>query len=273
VTAHEAVAPGEPGTALVVVDVAHGDIVPDDTDTVRARKVPEPGPPDRTLLPVSNPYGNDPYGQQPPSNPYGAPAPAGGFPAPAKTDGVSIASFVLSLLCCGPVGLVLGIVGLGRTKNGQRKGRWAAILGIVIGIVGMLAAGGITAVIVFFVNSQITPDNAEVGQCMDIREDGDSIYLTEKDCTEDHDGEIVFVDEFGVIEETDPSLMPDDINDLTDAAISYAVCSSLMDPADVEKVPADATWGLALTDPNDPADDDKFICYVEGKDTLDEPIL
>ncbi len=50
---------------------------------------------------MSNPYGNDPYGQQPP-NPYGG-APGGGFNEPAKTDGVSIASLVLSLLCCAPV--------------------------------------------------------------------------------------------------------------------------------------------------------------------------
>jgi len=227
---------------------------------------------------VSNPYGNDPYGQQPP-NPYGAGggssfnAPgAGGFEQP-KTDGVSIASFVLSLLCCGPIGLILGIVGVTRTKNGQRKGRWAAIAGIVIGIVGMLAAGGIVAVIVFVVNSQITPDNAEAGQCMDVREDGDTIYLTKKDCAEDHDGEIVYVAEFGDIEANDPSLMPDDINDLSDAGISQAVCSSLMDPADVRKIPTDLTWGLALEDTDNPADSDPFICYVESSDKLDKPIL
>jgi hypothetical protein len=222
---------------------------------------------------VSNPYGNDPYGQQPPSNPYGAPYQGNGGGAPASTDGVSIAAFVLSLLCCGPVGIILGIVGMRRTKGGQRKGRWAAVLGIVIGIVGLLAAGGITAAIVIFAGTQISPDDAEVGQCMNIREDGDSIFLTEKECDEDHDAEIVFVDEFGVIAETDPNLMPDDINDLSDAGISQAICSSLMDPADVEKIPSDLTWGLALEDPNDPADDDPFICYVESSDKLDEPIL
>ena len=225
---------------------------------------------------MSNPY--DPYGQQPP-NPYGG---GGGssFDAPGvggfeqkKTDGVSIAAFVLSLLCCGPVSLILGIVGLSRTMGGLRKGRWAAILGIVIGIVGMLAAGGLIAVGVFFVNSQITPDNAEAGQCMDIREDGDTVFLTEKDCTEDHDGEIVHVAEFGDIEATDPQLMPENINDLTDAAISQTICSSLMDPEDVAKIGEDLEWGLALEDPDDPADDDKFICYVESSDKLDEPIL
>jgi hypothetical protein len=222
---------------------------------------------------VSNPYGNDPYGNQGGQNPYGAPYQGDPGGTPPSTDGVSIASFVLSLLCCGPVGLILGFVGLSRTKNGKRKGRWAAIGGIVIGIVGMLAAGGLIAVLVFVVSSQITPDDAEAGQCMDIREDGDSIFLTEKDCDEEHDGEIVHVAEFGDIEETDPGLMPTDIDDLTDAAISQAVCSSLMDPADVAKISQDLEWGLALENQDDPADDDKFICYVESSDKLDEPIL
>ena len=72
---------------------------------------------------MSNPYGNNPYGQQPPSNPYGPPGGGSGFNQPAKTDGVSIASLVTSLVCCAPVGLVLGFVGLKRTKGGQRTGR------------------------------------------------------------------------------------------------------------------------------------------------------
>ncbi len=225
-----------------------------------------------------NPYGNEgnqnPYGGQGGQNPYGAPYQGPGGGQPAKTDGVSIAAFVLSLLCCTSlIGAILGFVGLSRTKNGQRKGRWAAVAGIVIGILGTLAfAGGIISV-VFLASSSITPDNAEAGQCINIREDGDTVFLTKKDCTDDHDGEIVHVAEFGDIEATDPSLMPDDINDLTDAAISQAVCSSLMEPDDVAKIGADLTWGLALEDPNSPADSDKIICYVESDDKLDEAIL
>ena len=92
------------------------------------------------LLAVSNPYGNDPYGQQP-QNPYGAPgagAPQFGGPGdgqPPKTDAVSIVALVLSF-CCSPVSLVLGIVGIVRTKGGQRKGRWAAIVALVLSILG-----------------------------------------------------------------------------------------------------------------------------------------
>ena len=71
-------------------------------------------------------YGN-PYGQ---SNPYGN-------EPPKKTDPVSIIGFVLSLTCClSIVGAIMGFVGLGRTKGGKRKGRWAAIAASVIGILG-----------------------------------------------------------------------------------------------------------------------------------------
>lgn len=223
---------------------------------------------------VSNPYGNDPYGNSAGQNPYGSPSPYGGGAEATKTDGVSIASFVLSLLCCtGLIGLILGFVGLSRTKGGKRKGRWAAIAGIIIGLLATLGLIGGGAFVIWFAETSVTIDEAEVGQCLNIREDGDTVYLTDKDCSEDHDGEIVHTGVYKDIEEA--NLMPTDINDLADAAISQAVCSSLMDPADVADLPTDLEWGLALSQDavDDPADDDKFICYVTSAKKLDESLL
>ena len=68
----------------------------------------------------------------PPQQPY-VPQP------PQQTNGLAIAGFVTSLLCCGPVGLVLSIIGLNQiNKNPSQGGKGLAIAGIVIAAVGMI---------------------------------------------------------------------------------------------------------------------------------------
>ncbi len=210
-------------------------------------------------------YGT-PYGQAGPSDPYGN-------EAPKKTDPVSIIGFILSLTCClSIVGAIMGFIGLGRTKGGKRKGRWAAVAGSIIGVLGTLAAAGIIIFVVVLANSSITPDNAEVGQCANVSTSDDNISLLEKDCDSSHDAEIVAVDEYGNL---DPELIPSSINDITDSAISQANCASLMDEADVTALGDSYEWTLALEDPQNPKDSDKVICYVERADgsKLDAPVL
>jgi len=215
---------------------------------------------------VSNPYGNDPYGQQPP-NPYGAGggssfnAPgAGGFQQP-KTDGVSIAAFVLSLLCCSPVALVLGIVGIVRTKGGQRKGRWAAIVGLVLSIIGLIGGVALIAAGGLFLSSIVELDEAEVGQCVKIDEDDDTVLLREAECNEEHDGEIVYT--ATVTEENNEDI----------SALMGSFCA-----AEVAKGPdADKLLDYlddiqaVIEDPNDVEVGDHLVCYVDKK--LDKPIL
>jgi hypothetical protein len=220
---------------------------------------------------VSNPYGGNPpgdqnpYGQQPYGQPYNAPD-GQSFGAPAKTDAVSITAFVLSLLCCAPVGLVLGFIGLGRTKGGQRKGRWAAVTAIVLGLLGLVAwvlgaigiAGGIS-----FLNSVVTPGNAEVGQCVDIEEDGSSVIFTEKDCTEEHDGEIVAVEE----------VTSENVDLVNEQMVGY--CASIIDPDDqavLDEHP-ELTLQAVTEDPGDIEAGDHLACYVESDDDLTEPLL
>ncbi|PWN01566.1 hypothetical protein DJ010_18680 [Nocardioides silvaticus] len=229
---------------------------------------------------MSNPYGNDPYGQQQPQNPYGGGggqygggqyAAPGGGQQPAKTDGVSIASLVTSLICCAPVGFILGIVGLKRTKGGQRKGRGLAITGLVLGLVGLLAwvGIGIAAVAgVAWFQSIVEVDEAEAGVCVDIDDDdSNSVLMYEKECTEDHDGEIV-----GVAEVTDENL-----EQIESEMTAYCVTTVLSE----EEVTKITEAGLdvfadlkALTeDPNDVEVGDHLVCYVESDDKLDEKIL
>lgn len=229
---------------------------------------------------MSNPYGppgddQNPYGQQQPN--YGAPqygAPQYGAPGggqafgsePVKTDGMSIAAFISSLVCCAPVGLILGFVGLGRTKNGQRKGRWAAVLGIVLGILGLGAwviggigiAGGIS-----WLNSVVTPEDAKVGQCVNIDEEDNEVLMTEKDCTEEHDGEII------------ATTTVDDENRDQIAEAPGLFCDSIVDEEDAAALNEHngLEYQALLEDPANVENGDHLVCYVESDDKLTEPLL
>jgi hypothetical protein len=76
------------------------------------------------------PAGGGPY-------PYGA-APYPGPPA-STTDGVSIAALVTSLLGMNVVAVVLGILGLRRTKKNGTQGRGLALAGLILGAVELVA--------------------------------------------------------------------------------------------------------------------------------------
>ncbi len=221
---------------------------------------------------MSNPYGNDPYGQQP-QNPYGGGAGGASFNAPGsggfeqpKTDGVSIASLVLSLICCAPVGLILGFVGISRTKGGRRKGRGLAITGIVLGLLGLLAWVGIAiaaAAGVAWFDSILEADEAEVGQCIDVDDDdNDAVLLYEAECSDAHDGEVVAVAK---------------VNDENREEISSAMadfCATLISPEDLVTLAGveGLEYSAVIEDPDDVSNGDTLVCYVTGDD-LDEPIL
>lgn len=201
-----------------------------------------------------------------PANPYGD-----GGEAPKKTDTVSIIAFVLSLTCClSIVGAIMGFIGLGRTKGGKKKGRWAAISAVIIGILGTLAAAGIVIAVVFVAGNTVTVDNAEVGQCVDVSGPDDGLSLTKKECSESHDAEIVAVGKAGDVEGAD----------LEDTFQTADVCSQLADPADFEKVTAflvetELEFSVIAEDPDDVSDGDSVVCYVERVDgeKLTEGIL
>ncbi|MBU5424157.1 DUF4190 domain-containing protein [Cellulomonas hominis] len=108
-------------------------------------------------------YGQ-PGGAYPPGGGY-PPAP-GGYspgpyqqPAPARTDGVSIAALVTGILMLGIVPLILGIIGLGRTKRDGTQGRGLAIAGIVLGALEII--GGIIVAIVVVLGIQAYNDRID----------------------------------------------------------------------------------------------------------------
>ena len=236
---------------------------------------------------MSDPYGQNPpqnpYGQNQPPNPYGQPAPppapyasgaGGGYgapgafpggsdPIPPKTDGVSIAALVTSLLCClAPLGVILGFVGLSRTKGGQRKGRGLAVAGIVIGLLVSIGSAVAGAALFLFADSLVTPAKAEVGQCVDIDDSDGTILMRKKECTEEHDAEIV-----GVAKVTSENL-----SEVKDSMAGY--CAKAIDADDLAKLTSYLQdINAVIEDPEKVSVGDHLVCYVEPDDELTKPIL
>ncbi|AJR18398.1 DUF4190 domain-containing protein [Pimelobacter simplex] len=90
--------------------------------------------------PPYQPYGGPqpPYGQQQPygQSPYG-------YPAPRPTNGLAIASLVVSVLsivvCVGApgfIGAILGHVARGQIRREQQEGGGLALAGVIVGWLG-----------------------------------------------------------------------------------------------------------------------------------------
>lgn len=119
-----------------------------------APKTPRPQPTVQpTVQPAANPQAANPQPASPqPANPQPVTPPSAAA-APKKPsnawslysvplDGVSVASLIASVLLCGPLGFILGIIGLARTADDKRRGRWAAVAGIAISSLTMLVVIG-----------------------------------------------------------------------------------------------------------------------------------
>jgi hypothetical protein len=94
------------------------------------------------------------------ATPYPGPTPGG----TSGTDGVSIAALVTGVLLLGIVPIVLGIIGLGRTRRNGTGGRGMAIAGIVLGALEILASIVVGLILLLAYNAyqdQVTELRAE----------------------------------------------------------------------------------------------------------------
>ena len=108
---------------------------------------PPPPPGNQPPFPPQPQYGGPPPGYAP----YGQPS-----NSPARMSGMAVAGFVLSVVGAIPcfwfwflqipgyLGTIFSIIGLKQTKNGERRGRGLAIAGLVIGVILILIAIGLT---------------------------------------------------------------------------------------------------------------------------------
>ncbi|MCW2814109.1 MAG: hypothetical protein JWN84_1564, partial [Nocardioides sp.] len=104
----------------------------------------------------------------------------------------------------------------------------------------------------------LTPETAQAGQCVDVATQGGRVDITEADCSQAHDAEIVHTAVFG-----DAIGLPTQLDD------ARAVCTSLMDAADVARLhdhDGALAWGLLIDDPSNIDPTDRLVCYVRAAD-------
>jgi len=261
-------------------DPTGGSEVPPPTHQPYGQPYPQQPPPYGEQPPAyGQPYGQSPYGQSPygahgqqPYGAYGQPYGAYGQANDPNRgwSGVAIAALVTSLTCClGFVGVILGVIGIFRTGEGKGKGRWMAVTGIVVGLLGTVGAIGFGVLVAMGLNT-ITPDNAEVGMCVDVdHRDDAEIGLTEKDCTEEHDGQIYGVHELTAAE-------ADELDRTAFGQVKYcrphaeehlSVTGTAGFDEGREAVIIDGErvrFDSATVDPENPQEGDKIVCYFEA---------
>ena len=103
--------------------------------------------------------------------------------APVSTDGFAIASLVLGLLGISVLGLILGFVGLSRTRRGGAGGRGFAVAGIALSAVWLVATIGLFGWLLFAVNSTVSTTQqpasppVQLGDCIDNSKGGFQVLL------------------------------------------------------------------------------------------------
>ncbi|MEZ0580597.1 DUF4190 domain-containing protein [Nocardioides sp. MH1] len=123
--------------------------------------------------PPSSPYGQGsaPYGQPAsPYQPYGAPSPYSGYPTPPQTNGLAIASLIVSIasipVCCGLAGIVGAILGHVARKQirtqPNQTGEGMALGGIIVGWIAFgLSLVGIAFYVVAIIIGISASDDAD----------------------------------------------------------------------------------------------------------------
>jgi hypothetical protein len=202
-------------------------------------------------------YGAPQYGtpQYTPGYPGAAPV---GEPEPSK--GMAITSLILSILCCFPVGLILAIVVLVRSRDGRNHGKGLAIAAVVISIITFI--GGVAAAIGLsqvdweeFGKSLLPVENLETGECLNAGNltDDDAQFvdsITEKSCTEPHDAEVLAT----------KVLTQDDAEGYEPA--SSTLCTDLITGGSGADKLTDGLTFVGLTTDESPDAGDKLVCIA-----------
>jgi hypothetical protein len=130
-------------------------------------------------------------GEATPPNPYFPYAPIALAPQGWREfDRSSLVSFLLALTWIGaPVAVILGVRGIRRTADDSRVGRWAAITGIVVGLLGTLTlVAGISGTMWLRDNFK-SVGRVEAGDCVDV-DDSDGVSFDIRSCDDPHHGEV-----------------------------------------------------------------------------------
>lgn len=244
---------------------------------------PPPPPADPAAPPPAPQYGAPQYG----TPQYGTPVPQPGQPGqPAMAAGsypggpvddspskaMAVIALIASLLCCTPLGFILAIVVLIRSKDGRNHGRGLAIAALIISVIFSIgiAAGSyaLTQVDWDEVGESLLPvENLSTGECFNasnLTDDSEDFVedIKETSCTGPHDAEVLATKD----------LTQDDA-EAYDAANS-TLCTDLITsgPAGDKITPEIGYFGLT-TDAS-PNAGDKLVCVGYNLDgsKLDGPL-
>jgi hypothetical protein len=251
----------------------------------QAPAAPDPAAPPAYGQPTPPPYGEPAapaYGQPAPA-PYGQPAPAYGQPAmapgafpgagvePEPSKAMAITALVLSLLCCFPIGLILAIVVLVRSRDGRNHGKGLAIGAVVASIVSVVAlSAGVYGLTQVDWDELLPVEQLETGECLNasnLTDDSEDFVedIEEVGCDESHDAEVLVTKE----------LTQDDADGYDPA--SSTLCTDLITEGGLEgKVaPTNPDIGyFGLTTDSEPNAGDKLVCIGYRLDgaKLDAPL-
>jgi hypothetical protein len=235
---------------------------------------PAPANPYEQQQPPAPAYGQPtppPYGEpqapqygQPAPPPYGQPAMPGAYPgAPVEQEpskAMAITALVLSLLCCFPIGLILAIVVLVRSRDGRNHGRGLAIGAVVVSVVSVIALSvGIYTLSQVDWEDLLPVEQLETGECLNasnLTDDSEDFVedIEEVDCDGPHDAEVLVTKE----------LTQDDARDYSPE--SSTLCSDLITEGGLaDKIGPDIGF-FGLTTDADPNAGDKLVCIAYRPD-------
>jgi hypothetical protein len=238
---------------------------------------PDPAAPPAYGQPTPPPYGEPApapaYGQPAPPPAYGQPAmAAGGFPGaavePEPSKAMAITALILSLLCCFPIGLILAIVVLVRSRDGRNHGKGLAIGAVVASIVSVVAlSAGVYGLTQVDWDDLLPVEQLKTGECLNasnLTDDSEDFVedIEEVDCASPHDAEVLATKE----------LTKDDAESYDPA--SSTLCSDLITEGGLaDKVGPDMGY-FGLTTDAEPKAGDKLVCIAYKLDgsKLDAPL-
>ena len=239
---------------------------------------PPYGQPAQPTQPTPPPYGEPaaPAYGQPAQAPYGQPAmAAGSYPAsgvePEPSKAMAITALILSLLCCFPIGLILAIVVLVRSRDGRNHGKGLAIGAVVASIVSVVAlSAGVYGLTQVDWDDLLPVEQLKTGECLNasnLTDDSEDFVedIEEVSCDSPHDAEVLVTKE----------LTQDDAEGYDPA--TSTLCTDLITAGGLEgKVaPANPDIGyFGLTTESAPNAGDKLVCIGYRLDgaKLDAPL-
>jgi hypothetical protein len=239
---------------------------------------PDPATPPAYGQPTPPPYGQPQqpqYGQPAYDQPaYGQPAmAAGGYPGgvpvePEPSKAMAITALVLSLLCCFPIGLILAIVVLVRSRDGRNHGRGLAIGAIVASLVSVAALSAAVYGLTQVDWDELLPvEQLKTGECLNasnLTDDSEDFVedIEEVTCDGPHDAEVLVTKD----------LTQDDARDYDPA--SSTLCTDLITEGGLaEKIGPEIGY-FGLTTDSAPNAGDKLVCiaYMLDGTKLDAPL-